>query len=287
MRMANRERDVSVKDLQDRRQDMDMNLIKGELRTPLKVKQISEEQYSSSPRDGIRDAFSLMHAQGNPLRRRRGASQLPKLTGAARERFKIQKKRVEQWQASESVDSTAAARKRENKKLKSMRKKQRRAQRARLAAEEATNALKVPNKIIPLRSGRVYDRSMAREGNTAPGSTLRPCSETVPSINKVLNHMTFQDTEEEIGRGVQGVHNMGMKAPLTSREGQCSPTTVQSYTTQRGQDKQDRRRPTLVLKNHDLAATKYKVLVDYELPEGDARLDWDTDYIRQLFGEIA
>ncbi len=241
--MANRESNVSVKNMHDRRQGMDMKLIKGEVRTPSKLEPMSEGQYSSSPRDGIRNAFTLMRTQGHPLRRCTGANQLPKLTGAARERFKIQKRRIEQWQASESVDSTAAARKRENKKLRSMRKKQRRAQRARLAAEEAANALKVPNKIIPLRSGRVYDRSMAGEGNTAPGSTLRPCSETVPSTNKVLNHMTFQDTEEEIGRGVQGVHNMGMKAPLTSREGQCSPTTVQSYTTQRGQDKQDRRRP--------------------------------------------
>jgi hypothetical protein len=31
---------------------------------------------------------------------------------------------------------------------------------------------------------------------------------------------------------------------------------------------------------------KRRVLVDYELPAGDARLGWDTDRVRRLFGEI-
>lgn len=31
---------------------------------------------------------------------------------------------------------------------------------------------------------------------------------------------------------------------------------------------------------------KVKVLVDYELPEGDDRLEWDTDAVRRIFGEI-
>ncbi|KAF3043890.1 hypothetical protein E8E11_007298 [Didymella keratinophila] len=33
-------------------------------------------------------------------------------------------------------------------------------------------------------------------------------------------------------------------------------------------------------------ASRHKSLVDYELPEGDQRLDWDTDLVRRLFGEI-
>lgn len=32
--------------------------------------------------------------------------------------------------------------------------------------------------------------------------------------------------------------------------------------------------------------SRHKSLVDYELPEGDQRLEWDTDLVRRLFGEI-
>ena len=43
---------------------------------------------------------------------------------------------------------------------------------------------------------------------------------------------------------------------------------------------------TLDSGDNEMTASEPAVLVDYELPGGRARLDWDTDLIRRLFGEI-
>ncbi|KAF2130967.1 hypothetical protein P153DRAFT_287286 [Dothidotthia symphoricarpi CBS 119687] len=44
--------------------------------------------------------------------------------------------------------------------------------------------------------------------------------------------------------------------------------------------------PQMMARNAEATQQQPFVLVDYPLPEGEARLDWDTDLVRRLFGEI-
>ena len=74
---------------------MSLDPIKHESRTPIKNERVfCEDQYSSSPRDEIKKALSILNAPGSkPYKRYRRSNlrDLPRLTGTARERFKLQK----------------------------------------------------------------------------------------------------------------------------------------------------------------------------------------------------
>jgi hypothetical protein len=71
----------------------------------------------------------------------------------------------------------------------------------------------------------------------------------------------------------------------------CSCCTVasmdveRSYPEDNGGGRQGGKGWAANLPNH--TKVKSRVMVDYELPEGDDRLDWDTDLVRRLYGEIS
>ncbi|KAH7359879.1 hypothetical protein BKA66DRAFT_219978 [Pyrenochaeta sp. MPI-SDFR-AT-0127] len=63
---------------------------------------------------------------------------------------------------------------------------------------------------------------------------------------------------------------------------------VQSYAKDNyGEQQEGEVKFRLMPKGDEPKLRKPGVLVDYGLPEGEARLDWDTDLVRRLFGEIA
>jgi hypothetical protein len=268
-----------------------------------------DTSYSSSPRDGISEARCFV--KGPRFNRDRSSQQLPKLTGANRERFKIQKRSIGQWQADNGVKTFDMNRKlAEERKQKRMKKYRKREKRMRQATEGhvldyGNEALRNP--IEDPHAGSVTQRSKENEDviRDAGGfleadaiiegsikkfdpeaelrkSSFRPIggSPEYMSLRDSWEEMEDQQQHDENTTSVVRLPKDGSK-PSSQRPLRMAPLTIDMVERPNSMVNLDEGARQKIQANE-----KTRIVVDYELPEGDVRLDWDTDRVRRLFGEI-
>ncbi|CAO2651262.1 Nn.00g095590.m01.CDS01 [Neocucurbitaria sp. VM-36] len=111
-------------------------------------------------------------------------------------------------------------------------------------------------------------------------------SKQLPKLTGVARER-FKEQQRRIEHW-QRDNGITLNDPETSRENLWA--TKKHRRQAKRQKRQERLSATtsVMQAEHDLeqVARKPLVLVDYELPEGEARLDWDTDPVRRLFAEI-
>ena len=275
--------------------EMSMDLIKEEHITPSKLEIPSEDPFSSSPREGIKDTFNLMSAQGHRRRRCTGASRLPKLTGVARERFKAQKKIIEEWQANQLAeldDQTLKQQKERLGQLMECQQKTQNVQNSNFGTAKNPEAETEALRSTQLRNGR----TIYIFGHNSPGKEIvKEFGSTTESHREMLHEVSTTQTSLEVlavrdereGEAGQVEDMTGIAQYLEFREKHYTGNDVHPRTKDEYGEQQHKGNPVVISTDVGLKAKSSKVLVDYELPEGDSRLDWDTDYVRRLFGEIA
>ncbi|KAF1851720.1 uncharacterized protein K460DRAFT_351619 [Cucurbitaria berberidis CBS 394.84] len=248
-----------------------------------------EENYSSSPRDTISSARYEAGVKGpkfDKLDRRPKAKQLPKLTGVARERFKEQKQRIEQWQAERGIRPDDPNTRREKQmavnKRRRVNKRQKRLDKGLVTA----SMLKAENDSLLAMSANVpgtYSRPDAI-ATPAKGSHKLPRGRRAESVfedeQAMGEELATNDPEAGFYRK-SARHISGFPKSAT-------PLDVQHVASgEEGSVQEHKQVQGVIQKDYAQVARKTSVLVDYELPEGEARLEWDTDLVRRLFGEIA
>jgi hypothetical protein len=286
-----------------------------------------DTSYSSSPRDAITEARKSRKLRGPKFDKNdtcSNAKHLPKLTGDARQRFKIQKERIEQWQTKNGVVPDDPSRRLENRKLfqkqqKESRKKKKKIQeRNRLAALalKTTDNTSLDNVSVAsstqdcnaigggtnhnkkkggkgLRSRRAqsfYKADLASGGKfetfDAEAELYRDTFRPIAGFPEPSVPLDERDEREKKQQSVLNAMEM-IQAVKETPKILYPLTSVQSTLRDYEKDKQrkeevEQRRETKKTKK----GRKPRVLVDYDLPSGDERLDWDTDEVRLVFGEI-
>jgi hypothetical protein len=275
--------------------------------------------YSSSPRDGISEAHRF--AKGSKVNRS-SKSELPILTGTNRAQSRIQKRNTVQWKADNSGrlgsrhGQMMVAGKIEGKNLK---KQQWREKCARMMTKlvgsrgaervldygngtlltQESDTVAAParqrseknkeGKVTP-ESRELFEADAANDGRRETfGLEAELYKDSFPSLSEFPRHSLVRDSQDNVGAPQHYAgHALNMVQSLNDRG---APSSLCSL----------RMAPSLIDEiEHsenmvgDGAGTgpktqgkrKRRVLVDYEFPVGDARLDWDTDRVRRIFGEI-
>jgi hypothetical protein len=284
------------------------SVFKNEPTTPAKRDAV-DTCYSSSPRDGIAEARYFVSGpkfNGNP-----NFQQLPKLTGAKRERFKAQRRIVERWQMDNDSQLFDAAKhdmdKMEMKRLKKQQKAERRLKRQSTkntvlnygdtpAKDPNAHATAISAKRHSKKNKRYKLRSRARnllktdaaERNSPESLAMKAklCKESLQPTASYKKHAPAQDTPKEMEDRQQGA--MTVNGTIQSLE-HSSRLGLSGATLSAIGETDQLRKESSVPKETGLeiqGRTMPKALVDYELPMGEARLEWDTDIVRRLFGEI-
>lgn len=286
-----------------------------------------EPAQSSSPRDlitnvrlsqGKRPTFKKNSRYANSL-------QLPQLTGAARERFKIQRERIERWQVANNIRPDDPETKRANNRaLKLQIREEMRQKKMRDKSVRDVENGQAPKN---LRSGSVLENKSNDIENLAGSNrisrNLRRSRrlQKLESRNKsatttVAETDTETDTETELNQETHSPVSAFLKFvpvfdPRVAKEGERLQQQIEqdatknfngtgtpylntapagnvpvTWSTQMQQSEKqtfNRDLPKAPIRH---ASRRRIVKVDYELPEGKARLEWDTDLVRRLFGEI-
>jgi hypothetical protein len=229
-----------------------------------------EDPHGSSPREVILQA----RRAANVKKVKAAATMsLPKLIGSKRERFKEQQRRIEQWQADNGIkpDDLEAIRA-ENRRAKNKRKKERRRLR-----KLASTSTPTP---MSIREDGTMPAALTAFGAT---SSYHLDTTTIPAEQKSKSTRDLSN----LGRG-RSVFDP--EAGL-SQERLHSISTLSEYLTTIGNNSQDgsknKKAEVQIRKIKSEDPSRPKVLVDYDLPSDCERLPWDTDLVRQLFGEIA
>jgi hypothetical protein len=284
--------------------------IKDEPSTPVRRGPLTlDTGYSSSPRDSIIEARYFLKKP-----KFGGNRKLPKLTGASRQRFKFQKNSIEKWQAENNIKPFDANRKLEEKiELKRMKKelKMQKRREKRLAGDSilkyedgptvalnpATTAILAKqhskkNRDVGHRhrTRNLYDVDVANGGNVErfdPEAELykksfQPIAGFPESIviQNVREEMEYR--QNQIGNTVNMIE-LPKFNPQSNRQCLLGVGRSASDDVDQLNRKDDAEGGSEEGKGR---SNKSGAIVDYELPMGEARLDWDTDFVRRLFGEI-
>jgi hypothetical protein len=310
-----------------RAREMTEPCVKNQTSTPSR-RGTSGNSYNSSPRDGISEARRMLKG---PKFNLTSKFKLPVLTGANRERFKTQKRNIEQWQADNGIKSSdgrrqmTVAEKIEAKKIKKQMKREKMKRESRAKSQKgkgptplldygnatlwtadpnATDVFldneKIQGPASP-RTKQVEEGILRREkpdlfgadvvigGRTKTGDTRAELHRHSfrPIAGIITEHKPVHDLREEMEDRHQ--HAIGvaqlpkdMQTPSTLRPLSMAPSFIDEGEHPENSVNGGRRGTGPKTRGN----RKRRVLVDYELPTGDARLDWDTDRVRRLFGEI-
>jgi hypothetical protein len=286
----------------------------------------SGNSYNSSPRDGISEARRMLKG---PKFNLTSKFKLPVLTGANRERFKTQKRNIEQWQADNGIKSSdgrrqmTVAEKIEAKKIKKQMKREKIKRESRAKSQKgkdptpllnygndtlwtadpnATDVFldneKIQGPASP-RTKQVEEGILRREkpdlfgadvvisGRTKTADTGAELHKhSFQPIGGVTERKPVHDSREEMEDRHQ--HAIGVaqlpkdvRPPSSLRPLSMTPSFIDEGEHPENSVNGGRGTGPKTQGNR-----KRRVLVDYELPAGDARLGWDTDRVRRLFGEI-
>lgn len=261
---------------------------------------------SSSPRDRISEARSLV--KGPKFTGRNGSSFLPKLSGKNRTRFKAQKKRVLQWQKDQNIEQQDIAERslvyQERQTHQKQRRKRKEAMRLRNRAhpgikieENDSSDFDADLNPEPIRRSskrgfsrtsrlmKIYERSVAcddkaklfpetEQGGQPFEPILEGFEDWAPPTQTggLREHLGQASTDIAMERGGVGVEETGL-GPMISDH---SASSVHQSLPVRAK----------IVSQPVPSNGRPRVLVDYELPEGEDRLEWDTDRVRRAFGEI-
>jgi hypothetical protein len=271
--------------------------------------------YSSSPRDAITQARYFV--KGPKFSGRSNSHQLPKLTGARRERFKSQWRAIEKWQrdnggqlfgaARQPMDKTEAKGQNKQQNPGKRPKTQTRGdpvlnygdvlakdadahptassatQRSKLWRKNKKNKVRRRKKDLSQRDAMGADETVnldtkveVHEKSSQPGAN---CTKHAPARDTTAE---MEDRQQDAMIATGTVHSEEhILEPSSSSVSRLAPSVI---------DEADRLGTESTtpdetgLTGH--ANTEPKVLVDYELPMDESRLDWDTDVVRRAFGEI-
>lgn len=276
--------------------------IEHEPRTPVKLEHTSSDyHYSSSPREIIASGRSL--AGGKALWK------LPKLTGSSKKRFKQQKQRIEQWQEEQRIKPETSNERLERKKAarKEMRRQRRQKRRERRMAHAEATLASIQQQCGSLDLSQPVFRAMPTSSqiHPTPGDLTAVPAKRLEEPKDLPQAVLLQRIFDENSRNWQ--------QPLITRGKRFGetptlfPMMTRTTNVSQQQARHEEGRQGLkhsmemglggrghgddVYRTHQREenrqeTAKPSVLVDYSLPEGEARLDWDTDLVRRLFGEI-
>jgi hypothetical protein len=275
--------------------------------------------YSSSPRDGFLKAQPFIK---DPRSGRNSKSQLAKLTGANRAQLKVKKRNMAQWKADNSsmpsnrFGQMVVAEKTQDKGVKKQPWREKCArvmanlvgsrgaervldygdgtlltQDSDTATAPAMQPFKKNKEARVTRDAReLVEVDAANDGRRetfASGAELH--KDSFPYLSDFTKHSFVRDSQDGVGaRQKHAGHAMDMVkalndqgAPSDLRWLNMPPTLVDEV--ERAED------PIgggTGMGPKAQGNKKRRILVDYELPRGGGRLDWDTDLVRRLFGEI-
>lgn len=120
--------------------------------------------------------------------------------------------------------------------------------------------------------------------------------QTENGIQELGRRLTTKEKRKERKEKQQKFKQRQKEARINRKKGKLSRRTTTSWHAKREESEEDwflkgfpDCAPKVVQRQHDEKELEQKiaVLVDYELPEGEDRADWDTDSLRRAFGEIA
>ncbi|KAH9875052.1 hypothetical protein J1614_004540 [Plenodomus biglobosus] len=292
----------------------------------------SEPPFSSSPRDAI-TATRYIFTKGptfNKNSRNSRALQLPKITGQARQRFKEQKKRIEQWQAENGIrpddKETKSLNKRQRKRMKKETNRRRRNEMpmatgekeaislcygedrepdftfVNLSAEATTqpDSLRGRNPDVIARQTKQKEPPKDMHRSRHARSLFQTCSTTErasgtidPEVELYSQsfHPAFSSPETPMAPAVRegreekrdSVYATMQGTQTTQRSGARSRSLSKGNEVPEGEGQGGQGSVRLTTKP---GVKEYTSHVDYDLPVGDDRLDWDTDFVRRTFGEI-
>jgi hypothetical protein len=291
----------------DNMEGLEETPVKSELSSPRRGAFPVNVVYSSSPRDSIMQARYLVKGRKN--RKNRNHQQLPKLTGANRQRFKSQKKSIEKWQAENDIKPFDAGKQREEKmELKKMNKelkKQKRLDKRRLedtpllkyeddaSREWDPAAIAFPARERSKRNGGVKLRRRANElfeADIARGGRLErfdpeaePYKQSFRPIEGFPEHTSMRDTRKEVED--RTTKALGMVDSLKDHQ-KLSRRRHLRATSLMG-DRVEVARPADAEEcgGHSVHASADSITeATSQLPMGEERMGWDTDLVRQLFG---
>lgn len=261
-------------------------------------------EYSSSPRDGISETRSYLKG---PKFNERSRYQLPQLTGASRERFKLQKKTMEKWQADNGITTTAKDAEKVLEEKRDMRRlgKQLRRQKKEdmrtismvpLSYEDDVSRASTPDYIATPTKRSHKQKKKAMSGRHASSELLNADganggriqtfdeeAELYSDEYQPLDGFPDSDPEDDPRDENESVRERGEKAlkMVELLKEKTKRKTRRSLSAAQGRGRVSKKEGGMKL---DTRLIKKKV--DYELPTGEGRLDWDTDLVRRLFGEI-
>ncbi|KAF2850944.1 hypothetical protein T440DRAFT_507647 [Plenodomus tracheiphilus IPT5] len=286
--------------------ELDDEHITREQRTPIKYESdFFETPASSSPREDITNAryLSTRGPMFNKYSQDGRALQLPKHTGLAKERFKGQKRRLENWQAHNRNKPESTETRKLNKNIRKQMRKDRNRQRRKELQRDATPLFKAEEDTQSLTYGGVCDTNVFREDLTYGRRQESPS----PEARRFRTEFTSVIlTPEAANKPDSSRYSLfpgpSMTPDIRDKRKDKSPsveTAMEDIQTMRMGRGRSRLLPTgepvteeqQIQIDHVRAVAKpvvkeYKVLVGYELPTSDNRLDWDTDLVRRTFGEI-
>jgi hypothetical protein len=240
---------------------------------------------SSSPRDGIADAQTLVRrpkVNGNQK-----YQQLPQLTGAKRQPFEAQKKSIEKREHDNNIKPNDLDQRRPIKRPNKRERRQRKLQKRQ--ANELNYGDEVKETELRRRSRELFEADNARGGRVEkldPEAELY--KESWQPIAGFADDEGLRDVRDEMeDRKLRAERALSMVQQLKDAKKASDLFPLRAAGSARRGRRRAKGRAEL---EHDEGRKKqksqFRVLVDYELPAGEARLPWDTDYVRRIFGEI-
>jgi hypothetical protein len=262
--------------------------------------------YSSSPREGIMQGRSS--ANGQPIGRNRMYANLPKLTGANRQRFKAQKHAIEKWQAENNVKPIDPRKQREEKmELKRMQKRikmQKRLERKRmeevsplLRYEDEDEDSRVGETALPAmphlqdkagknqrRASELFDVNVASGGRTETfDQEAELYKQSFRPTAGFPEHTAVRDSHEEMeDRQYRDETALGMvealkgsQKPSCQRPLRAVPAVKDPVAKSTGKAN---------VEQIDGGQRDSTGSTAPQLPVVEERLPWDTDDIRAMFG---
>jgi hypothetical protein len=250
--------------------------------------------YSSSPRDSILQGRHA--ANGQLIGKNKTYKNLPKLTGANRQRFKAQKQSIEKWQAENNVKTPQQEREEKGQLKRVQREVKRQKRLGRMRAERVQPLLKYEDELptMPCSRGKagmaqrlaseLYETSKVSRGRMESFDPVAKLNkQSFHPITGFRDHTAVRDTREEME---------DIQYPAKNAPGILEPSRDSQKPSFRG--------PLMAVSGLRDAVVEPKVKVAVEqdvaaqqastesvasqLPTMGERLPWDTDEIRAMFG---
>ncbi|KAF2829856.1 hypothetical protein CC86DRAFT_453418 [Ophiobolus disseminans] len=256
-----------------------LNNVKNEPHTPPKLNQFTfAYNSSSSPRDELSAAQAAV--DGHKFRRDSRGLPLPKLTGVSRSRFKTQMKLMEKWQVDNKVTPhNKAFATAEDRKEQRKREKQRRKQKKKESRMARETIIKYEDDV----SGSVTPETTAnparRPSTKKMGSEIRRRASALFEAD-FANGGKTELFDPEAEQYKESFHPIDGFPDLDTSVDHRDEMEERQQRGKRAMDSVQKLRVTYT-------GTRRHPMIDSKLPTDDGRLEWDTDLVRRLFGEIA